>query len=377
MRVALVTRRFWPIAGPVERNLAQLVTGLTAAGVRCTVLTAQWQPEWPTRFEFAGAPVVRLPNPRQIGWGTFRYTTALGKWLREHASEFDLICVSRLSRDAGAVISAMAGSGKPVVLRCEATGVHGDCTWQQTAQFGSGVRKKCQQATAIIATSSNASEELAAAGYDASRIVSIENGAAPGAIQLSRADARLRLYETQPLFQLREPAPLAVYVGLLHREQGLFDLVEAWRLVKKQLPQARLWIFGDGPDRRILQRQINEAEVDHRVFLAGTFDDSSELLRAADAFVLPAREVEQTIALREAAAAGIPIIASDFAAFRQAAGDSPLLRLTPPSNPPQLCDGLLAALRDAPCSPCPATPVYTHQDMAAAHLQLFERLTGP
>jgi len=376
LRVALVTRRFWPVAGPVERNLAQLVTGLTAAGIHCTVITAQWQADWPVRFHFAGAPVIRLPNPPQIGWGTYRYTTALSKWLREHCGDFDIVCVSRLARDAGAVISSLGQTGKPAVLRCEATGVHGDCTWQAGAQFGGSVRRKCQQASAIVATSVTAQEELAAAGYNRSHIHLIENGATAGETQTSRAQARKQLRDSQPRFQLRESSPLAIYNGLLHREQGLFDLVEAWRLLHKQLPQARLWILGDGPDRRILQRQINEAEIEHRVLLPGTFDDSSGLLRAADAFVLPAREEEQTVALREAFAAGISVVASDLPGFRRVAGDSVMSQFVPPSNPPALSSALLAALRNAPCSPCPVTPVYTSGDMVAAHLRLFKQLLG-
>ena len=48
-----------------------------------------------------------------------------------------------------------------------------------------------------------------------------------------------------------------------------------------------------------------------RVVLAGSFDPLDDVLQAADCFVLPSYEEGLSLALLEAMAAGLPIVATD------------------------------------------------------------------
>ena len=118
LRLVLVTRRFWPMVGGAERAVAELAAELANRAVPVTLLTARWQPSWPAEINYRGVPVVRLPNPRLRAWGTFRYMQALGRWLRRHRDEYDLVYVSMLKHDAYAALAAVGGDA-PVVLRAE------------------------------------------------------------------------------------------------------------------------------------------------------------------------------------------------------------------------------------------------------------------
>ena len=51
LRVALVTRRFWPLVGGTERVMANLAEELPQLGVKPIVLTAQWDSHWPVEID--------------------------------------------------------------------------------------------------------------------------------------------------------------------------------------------------------------------------------------------------------------------------------------------------------------------------------------
>ena len=111
LRIAVITRRFWPLVGGAESLLACLAAELRNRGARPIVLTAQWAPEWPRRLMVREVPVVRLPHPAQRAWGTLRYMLALTRWLRQHRTELDLVYVSMLKHDAYAAIGARPPHG--------------------------------------------------------------------------------------------------------------------------------------------------------------------------------------------------------------------------------------------------------------------------
>ena len=79
LRLALVTRRFWPLVGGAEMVMANLAEELTRQGHQVQIVTAQWHPNWPKQISHRGIPVIRLPNPSLRGWGTVCYMMALGR----------------------------------------------------------------------------------------------------------------------------------------------------------------------------------------------------------------------------------------------------------------------------------------------------------
>ena len=69
------------------------------------------------------------------------------------------------------------------------------------------------------------------------------------------------------------------------------------------------------------------------VEMPGAADDPSEALRGADLFVLPSREEGMSIALLEAMALGIPLVASSIPGNRRLVSDFKHGRLAPPDDP--------------------------------------------
>lgn len=314
LRLALVTRRFWPLVGGAEVVMANLAAEFRRQGHEPTIVTARWEKHWPTELVHREVPVVRLAQSKLRGWGTLRYMVALRSWLRSRQEQLDGVLVSMLKHDAYAAIAALAGSGVPVVLRAEGGGPAGDCTWQQTARFGLRIRQQCHEADAVVAPGDAIAQELLAAGYDEARIKRIDNGVEipPPRSEPARTAARIALGEANWDLKCDTSAPVVVYTGRLHADKGLSDLVRAWPPIAARWPQARMWLIGDGPQREELFDLISDLGFRYQICLPGSFDEIEDVLAAADLFVLPSYSEGMSIALLEAMAAGLPVVASDI-----------------------------------------------------------------
>lgn len=333
LRLLLLTRRFWPLMGSAEQRMSDLAVALGARGCRVTVLTARWRPAWPSRILFDEVPVVRLPVAPRTGWQTLRYTWHVARWLRENRDRYELVYVSSLRHEAYAAVRA-GGGRVPVVLRPEAAGRFGDCLWQIEAACGRRIKRQCMEAAALVAPNRTMERELQAAGYPRPRIHYLPDGVRipPARSRPEKLGARAALAEGDPRLRVPPETALAVHVGRLCSGKGLDCLIEAWRRIPGGGRDVRLWILGGGPERARLDRRVRSLELSERIALPGVFDDLGTVLGAADLFVLPAAEAGAPLALLEAMAAGLPLVAADTAWHRELVEDGRHGLLVPPDD---------------------------------------------
>ncbi|MEW4454678.1 glycosyltransferase family 4 protein [Bremerella sp. JC817] len=348
LRLALVTRRFWPLVGGAEMVMANMAEELTRQGHHVQVLTAQWHPDWPKQISHRGIPVVRLPNPSVRGWGTVCYMMSLGRWLRTQQHELDGVYVSMLKHSAVVATSRLAGSKVPVVLRAEGSGDTGDCAFHDTANFGLRIRRYCQEADAFIAPSQQIFDEMLSAGFERERIRFIPNGVRVGPLRTAedRRHARAALGAANPIMTLAESAPLVAFTGRLHPGKGLAKLVRAWPQVLQRFPAARLWLIGEGPQESELAAMIGAMGLQSRIILPGAFDTVEDVLAAADAFVLPSLHEGMSIALLEAMAANLPCVVSDIPGNRILIEPEETGLTFPVDDVQALADALIRILED-------------------------------
>ena len=83
-------------------------------------------------------------------------------------------------------------------------------------------------------------------------------------------------------------------------------------------------------------RRIARLGLESAITLPGSSADPASVLRGSDLFVLPSREEGMSIALLEAMALGIPVVASAIPGNRRLISDFKHGRLTPPRNPEAL-----------------------------------------
>jgi glycosyltransferase involved in cell wall biosynthesis len=112
-------------------------------------------------------------------------------------------------------------------------------------------------------------------------------------------------------YGLGEDSPVLVYVGRLAPEKDLPFLLRAFRQVVTQEPDCRLLLVGSGPEERALRQQVQDLGIGEQVVFCGFVEHLQipDCLAAADLFVFASRSEAQGLAVIEALAAGLPVIA--------------------------------------------------------------------
>jgi glycosyltransferase involved in cell wall biosynthesis len=161
--------------------------------------------------------------------------------------------------------------------------------------------------------------KLVEGGVTASSLVHV-----PLYIDRSRFDATAASGDASPA--------TIVYAGRLSPEKGLHTLLRAMR----ELPQVRLAILGDGPERPALEAQARDAaNVDFCGFLDG--NAYARKLAAAQLLVLPSESYETCgLVAWEAHALGVPVVASRIGGIPESVIDAETGLLFTPGDPADL-----------------------------------------
>jgi glycosyltransferase involved in cell wall biosynthesis len=110
------------------------------------------------------------------------------------------------------------------------------------------------------------------------------------------------------------PWPSLVAIGRLSREKGFDLLLEALPRIRLCFPAAGVAIAGTGPERLALEAQARRLGLSEAVRFTGALPEPATLFRAASVFVLSSRRDAMPNALLEAAAAGLPLVATPASA---------------------------------------------------------------
>ncbi len=108
-------------------------------------------------------------------------------------------------------------------------------------------------------------------------------------------------------------------------------------------------------DRAAVQQQIERLQLAGRVVAAGAFDQVDELLAAADLLLVPSPEGDH-VALLEAMAAGLPIVAADTADNRAVLADGQEGLLVAAADAAALSAAVARLARTRSWPPAAATP---------------------
>lgn len=135
-------------------------------------------------------------------------------------------------------------------------------------------------------------------------------------------------------------------VAQLREEKRHADLIEAFSILSKKYPGAKLLIVGDGPLRGQLEAMTQRLEIDDCVNFAGFQKDVHRYLSIMDIFVLPSRTEGLPIAIMEAMAQGLPVVASRVGGIPEIVDDQVTGILFEPGNVDQLNSSLAQLIVD-------------------------------
>lgn len=156
--------------------------------------------------------------------------------------------------------------------------------------------KYYQKADYWIGISKGICKHLIDGGMPADRVVHIPNFADERPVEPLPRDS----------FDTPTDKPLLLAAGRLHTNKGFDTLLRA--LV--EIPEAVLWLAGNGPEEAALKVLCQELGLNSRVRFLGWRNDVTALMRTADVFICPSRHEGLGSIVMESWAHGCPIVAT-------------------------------------------------------------------
>ena len=156
--------------------------------------------------------------------------------------------------------------------------------------------------------------------------------------------------EVRRSFGVDDEETLVAAIGTVHPKKGQLHLIRGLPKLIEQAPNARLLVVGDMNSSDYVGMVKAEAEalgVDSRVIWAGRRDDVARILQACDLSVLASLEENLPLAILEAMAASIPVVATDVGGVAECVVPGETGLLVPPSD----SDALARALGSLISSP--------------------------
>ena len=141
-------------------------------------------------------------------------------------------------------------------------------------------------------------------------------------------------------------APLVGNVAALAPHKGQRHLIDAMRLVVRDLPDARLLIMGDGELRDTLQEQIKHLGLERHVTLTGFRDDALGLMRSMDVFVMSSVTEGLGSAMLEAMACERAIVGTRAGGIPEVIEDDVTGLLVPPRDHEAMAGAIVRLLKD-------------------------------
>lgn len=116
--------------------------------------------------------------------------------------------------------------------------------------------------------------------------------------------------------------PSIIFLGRLKNYKRIAHLIKAYKIVSKRVPEAELWIVGDGDDRNELEKLAKEMEIKADFF--GYVDEATKakLLRESWVFVNTSEKEGWCVTVVEANACGTPCIGYDVPGLRDSIVDA-------------------------------------------------------
>ncbi|MBV8718307.1 MAG: glycosyltransferase family 4 protein [Chloroflexi bacterium] len=191
----------------------------------------------------------------------------------------------------------------------------------------------------VIAISDFIAEQAIAHGVPRQRITTIKNTAVLPAPDLTaRDDVRMEL-------GIPANACIVGFVARLDPFKGHTEAIDAFARVARSRPDLHILIAGRGELEAELKMQASTTAVSERIHFVGYRTDVPRLLAAMDIFVHPSYNEPFGLAVLEAQAAGLPVVAFRSGATAEVVCDGETALLSAEGNIDELAE-LLAQLAD-------------------------------
>ena len=416
-RIYIVIATFFPWVGGAEKQALAQARSLRERGYAVAIITFRHDGTWPPNEVIEGIPVIRVAGrllgdrkklPRFLQKLFYLIAIVVMGWvLWRHRQSYDVLHVHQLNllalpaalvcrfiskpmlivvHSAGLDMSTMSSNKASLVagpldataswLHVDGpTGVGGDLAalerlGKPVVRFTRWLLNRTQ--TVVVILSSRMKSYLAAHDFHVSNIQLIPNGVDITRFTPSRAGT-----------PLAEREQVVTCVSRLSYEKGIDVLLQAWYLVHKQLPQAKLIVVGNGLLQAQLEHMAKALGIVESVEFAGLQSDISAQLQRCGLAVLPSRVEGMPVALLEEMACGLPCVATRVSGSEDIIQHGVNGLLVEPQDYEGMANALLTLLRDSIlarkyglAARATIEQHYSLEHITDLYVELYERIAG-
>ncbi|MCX7514600.1 glycosyltransferase [Frateuria hangzhouensis] len=333
--------------GGLERVVIDLVRAQRDAGYRCQVVCLFAPGALAPELAELGVPVLSCGKRRGLDLRAIRRAR---RFLLAHATE-----ILHTHNAISHYYAVLASRG--LRLRRVVSTRHGMGATRAAAQSRSRGRswrddrlewlygKSMAFTHAVAAVCETARREFQQrADLPAHKILAVPNGIHVDRFEPASQEDRQRLQAT---LGVPPDTRLAGFVGRLTWAKDHATLLRAFRRVHERLPDTALVLIGDGSLRPALEALAQAEGIAGRVFFMGDRNDIPALLRGLDLFVMSSVTEGYSIALLEACASALPIVATRVGGNPEIVRDGINGALVPAGEPVALAEAMIGILGDA------------------------------
>lgn len=331
MRVLHVTKKLPPLPGGDATAVSGLSRAQRRRGYEVEILAYRAPGVREDDHTHLAGPMHSAEDLDRVTMRRVRAMRALGRWARERLPRLRPDVVHAHAVDVGLPVAKVARAlGIPAVLTC-----HG--VWFPTRGRGSPAgwlerslihRGRYDAVTSVDGASVRALRE---AGFWEATLV-------PNGIDLTEFEGPA---DHDGPFRF-------LFVGRIVYQKGVDVLLEAAALARPRIEGGfAVDVVGDGPLLESLRQRARDLGLADAVHFRGILGrpELLQTLRTADAFMLPSRFEGFPIAILEAWAAGVPVVATAVGGIPDVCSEATAL-LVPPDNPARLADAMVSLARD-------------------------------
>jgi len=353
-RVCVVSALYHPSLGGLGRQAMMLTERLREGGVNLFVIARKMA--LPGEVVFSGkVEVVRVPTPfqkvhileeismRNVIISVVFSLGCLAVLIRRRKT-YDLVHFHGASITLFLCLPFLKGMGKKIVAKVAAAnlGTEAGSLAGRYRPVGDLLAWMMRRVDAFIAISEEIREGLVRDGVPKERIYRISNFIDPEIFRAPRMGEKDSL---KARFGYGGKT-LVLFAGRFVPRKGVEHLLQAWKEVTGDFPDARLVLLGDGPLFGVLEDMASRLEINNTVCFLGRVENVPDFLRASDVFMLPSLQEGLSNSLLEALASGLPTVATEIGGVIDVVEDGRNALLVRPADVPALSKSLRTVLTD-------------------------------
>jgi glycosyltransferase involved in cell wall biosynthesis len=315
-----------------QNQVLMTVNGLRAIGHRAALVA---HPDGELRRRAAeGLELVPIASRTEMdltaAWRLLRVIRRLAPDVI-HAHDAHGVAMAALALSLGT--GARAGVREPALVAARRVDFH--------LRGNSLSRWKHRQVDCYIAASEAIRQMLLADGVPEDRTVTVHEGIDVEHVQ---AAPPVNLHEA---LWLPHQAPVVGNVAALVPHKGQRHLIEAARLVVRDIPDVRFIVLGEGELREQLERQIREHHLEKHVLLPGFRIDVLGCIKGFDLFAMSSVTEGLGTSLLDAMACSRAIVATSAGGIPEVVEDGVTGILTAPRDHAAMAQAIVRLLGDA------------------------------